>query len=93
MANHFLIVIFFLKKLKILLSKDALNWSKAAKRHLYRFKWMLFFWTFYSSNKTEKKYPISTKIWSNITVFNIKNKKNCFLSSKSVFLKDHVTLE
>ncbi len=38
-------------------------------------------------------YPISAKIRSSITVFNIKNKKKCFLSSKILFLKDHVDSE
>ncbi len=38
----------------------------------------------YSSNNPEKSTPVSTKILSSATVFNMDN-KNCFLSSKLAY--------
>ncbi len=82
----------FFKKLKLLFSKDTLNWSKVTvktfmlqKISISNKSWGFFFWTFYSSKNHERSnVSVSTKIWSS-TSFNIDNNQKCFLSRKSAY--------
>ncbi len=62
-----------LKEIDILFGKNALHLSKVKK-------FMLLFWTFYSSNNPEK-----VKKLHSTTVFNIAINKKCFLRTKSAY--------
>ncbi len=74
-------------------SKHALHKKGIYVIKDFNFKWMLFFWTFYSSNNPEMF--VFTEILSSTTVFKMNNNNNkCFLehqiSISEWFLKDYV---
>jgi len=86
----------FLKKLILLFSQGCIKLIKCGSRHLLCYKRFLFQINAVLFNflfiKNPKRIIVCTKILSNTTVFNIDNKKKCFLSIKSAYKKDYVTI-
>ncbi len=80
----------FLKKLILLLIKNALNWSKVTVKSLkMSLKISNKCCSFeFSIHPGEKKWPVSAQILSSTAVFNTGNNKKYFLSSKSAYYND-----